>query len=104
MILLLAEEAMPALPWMYVLALCGALGGAIVVMWRRDVGRETDRGTREKEIAAQSRTDGTQVVTALAAAAEQMKSLAAKIEESDEERRDFRDRVLAYIHKRESDR
>ncbi len=34
------QDAMPALPWPYVIAVVGSLGGAIVLMWRRDVARE----------------------------------------------------------------
>lgn len=83
---LLAEETMPALPWPYVIAVCTALVAPIIVLWRRDVGREADRMAREKEMAVQARSDGVEVTRALAAAAERMGALVTTIEQSDTQR------------------
>ncbi len=91
MLPLLADgDAMPALPWPYVLALCAALGGAIIALWRRDVDRENKRADREKEVATamvdQARGDGQEVTRALAAASASMSQLAEKVEENKAER------------------
>lgn len=45
----LANADMPALPWPYVLALCAALGGAIIALWRRDEKREERAQARAEE-------------------------------------------------------
>ncbi len=47
-LILAAEDAMPALPWPYVLALCGAASGAIVALWKRDVAREAKASARSE--------------------------------------------------------
>lgn len=80
-LLLAADDVMPALPWPYVLALCGALGATITVLWRRDVNRENQRTSREKEIADQARTDGAAAATTAANAAAAMRGVADEMQE-----------------------
>lgn len=42
-------DAMPALPWPYVVALCVSLGGAIAALYKRDINREARREVRDQE-------------------------------------------------------
>jgi len=46
------SDAVPALPWPYVIALCASLGGAILAMWKRDQARETAAAARAEARAA----------------------------------------------------
>jgi hypothetical protein len=99
---LLADgEPMPALPWPYVLALCVALGGAIVALWKRDIDRENARSAREKEMTtetvAQARGDGQETTKALAAAADRMAGLAKTIDDSTRDRAAIGKEILEAI-------
>jgi hypothetical protein len=92
--ILAVDTAIDALPWIYVVALCGSLAGAIVVMWRRDVARESERSAREKAIADQARADAVANSTALTIAAGNMKEatdmmrlLVSRADAADTERR-----------------
>lgn len=91
MIHLLAEG--DTIPYSQAATVVGALVAAIaalctviVLLWRRDINRETAALEREKEIGALLRSDGVTATAALVTATGKMSDLATKIESSDDQR------------------
>lgn len=78
-------------------AALGVMGAVIVVLWRRDVGREKAALDREKEIGALLRSDGVTATTALVTATAKMSELATKIEASDDQRAAIGDEVRSAV-------
>ena len=58
-------ETMPALPWPYVTALCIALVGGIIALWKRDVAREQARITALEGASAKQEQNIKEITTAL---------------------------------------
>lgn len=66
---------------------CSFLAAAVVILWRRDVVRETARIEREQALAEVRRTDTVELTKAVLNTAERLNALAKAIEDGDEERR-----------------